>query len=76
MIPSGDNSPISAKYFEMAANSTSDEEKGKSLDDDLTAVLIQVTGSPVRLRDNLLALFRLLRPVHDQTSIELADTVG
>ncbi len=36
--------------------------------DDLTIVLIQATGTSTRLSDNLLALFRLMRPVGDSTA--------
>ena len=39
-------------------------------DDDLTVVLIQATGTSTRLSDNLLALFRLLRPVGDSTTLD------
>ena len=37
-------------------------------DDDVTLLLCQVTNTPVRWRDNLMAPLRLLRPVMDQTS--------
>lgn len=38
------------------------------VDDDVTLLLCQVTDTPVRWRDNLMAPLRLLRPVVDQTS--------
>ncbi len=39
------------------------------LHDDLTMVLLEATGTSTRLGDNLLALFRLLRPVGDSTKL-------
>ncbi len=42
---------------------------GGQIQDDLTIVLLQASGTSTRLSDNLLALFRLFRPVADRTRL-------
>jgi len=45
-------------------------------DDDMTIVLIQATATKTRWRDNLLALFRLLRQPTDRTRLKLGTGKG
>ncbi len=39
--------------------------------DDATLILATITESPVRWRDNWLALWRLVCPVHDATQLQM-----
>jgi hypothetical protein len=46
-----------------------EHQPGKQMGDDVTVILIEATDTSIRMSDNLLALFRLMRPVSDNTQL-------
>jgi sigma-B regulation protein RsbU (phosphoserine phosphatase) len=55
------------QFLHALIDAISGQQQNRAFDDDVTAVLVRATGTTTRWRDNLLAIFRLLGPVGDNT---------
>jgi serine phosphatase RsbU (regulator of sigma subunit) len=58
------------EFLHSVINGVAQEHPGRDFDDDVTALLVQATGTSTRWSDNLMAIFRLLRGVDDHTILE------
>lgn len=61
------------QLLQNLVNSVTEQAPERKAGDDLTAVLLQATGSSTRLTDNVMALFRLMRPVTVNTTLRERD---